>query len=130
MKISFVVFRSLRIGMTESTLMILMTLNLWYADFTVFFLVIFYVKACEINNMYIVMQGYDSIPREIRDPKAKEVRKKISFFFLGTMKCMSLIQNSHFLSLISLKIGMKKRMVCGNRQRYQILHIKDHGNAR
>nr|GMD06100.1 hypothetical protein C5167_031114 [Ipomoea batatas] len=32
--------------------------------------------------------------------------------------------------LKSLPIGMMKRMEYGNQQRYQIQHLKDHGNAR
>lgn len=79
----------------------------------------------------LAIQGYDSIPREIPDPKAKKV---ICFFSCTIYKfCIekvSWLVVILFDPLISLLIGMKMKMVYGSRQRFLIQHIRDHGNAR
>ncbi|XLU99650.1 hypothetical protein S245_013990 [Arachis hypogaea] len=58
-------------------------------------------------------EGYDSIPALIPDPNAKE--QKISYLFL---------------CLISLKTRMKRKMVSGGHQKFQIRNTKDHGKER
>lgn len=84
---------------------------------------------------YLVSQGYDSIPREIPDPKAKQVSglshviHSLWFCQMFSRKLMPifLIAVLNFNSLIP---GMKMTMVYGDHQRYQIQHTRGHGNQR
>lgn len=86
------------------------------------------------------MQGYDSIPREIPNPKAKKVLSFSTRSPILTL-CDNEIYNKvpmacglflfpPLLFLYSLIHGMKMKMEFGNRQRYQIQLIRDHGSQR
>lgn len=88
-----------------------------------------------------MLQGYDSIPKEIRDPKAKEVCLLITYeaiiiiimlepCTLDMLTCHQLPNDSFYFLLFSLTIGMKKRMAFGKHQRYQIQDTKGLGNPR